>query len=77
MTPIQGADGGVKGWKTGSARSYAMSRKLEKWFRGDSCDLISFPELLASSQPYSVLVVSSFYTDPMPIKDPAEGGPDE
>ena len=76
MTPLQGAGGGIEGWKTGSARSSAMSRRVEKWFRRDGYDLISFAQLLERSEPYSVLVVSTFYTDPSPIKNPVEGGPD-
>lgn len=77
MVPVQGAGGGIQGWKVSSGRSAAMSRWLEKSFRHSGYDLISFPQLLARSQPYSVLVVSAFYTDPSPIKDAVEGGPDQ
>ena len=76
MSPLQGAGGGIEGWKAASARSSAMSRRVEESFRRAGHDLISFPQLLARSQPYSVVVVSTFYTDPSPIKNPVEGGPD-
>ena len=76
MTPLQGPGGEIKAWKAASSRSASMGRLVEKAFRGAGYELISFPELLARTQPYSVLVVSSFYTDPTPIKEPVEGGPD-
>lgn len=76
MIPLQGAGGATEGWKTGSARSSAMSRRVKESFRREGYDLISFPQLLARTQPYSCMVVSSFYTAPSPIKDPVEGGPD-
>ncbi|MBT8036639.1 MAG: hypothetical protein KJO21_03750 [Verrucomicrobiae bacterium] len=76
MTPLRGAGGGLEGWRTASTRSAAMGHRVEKSFRRVGYDLISFPQLLARTQPYSVVVVSTFYTTPSPIKDPVEGGPD-
>jgi hypothetical protein len=76
MTPVQGPDGSIQRWRAASSRSAAMSGTVESSFRGAGYHLVSFPELLARKQPYSVVVVSTFYTDPSPIKDPVAGGPD-
>jgi len=77
MTPVKGAGGALTGWKAGSARSSAMNYLVKKSFRSQGPELITFSQLLARSQPYSVMVVSTFYTDPSPIKDRVAGGPDQ
>ena len=76
MTSSKGANGVIEKWNAASASSSAMSRKVERSFRSDGYNLLTFPELLARSQPYSVLVVSTFYTSSLPLKDAKEGGPD-
>ena len=75
MTPVMGENGVIEKWNAGSVRSSALSHSVGKSFRHNGHNLISFPELLARDQPYSVLVVSTFYTAPLPLKKASGGGP--
>lgn len=71
LEPIMSESGRVSDWKTSSAQSMAMGNDIKGYLKTGGYTVISFEELLAVRIPYSVLVISTFYTSPYDV--PKEG----
>ena len=69
LQPVASAGGGVTEWKTSSALSMELKREVGSHLTNHGYHVISFEELLAIRQPYSVLVISTFYTLPYDVKN--------
>ena len=71
LQPVTLASGAVEEWKTSSALSMSLKRKISSQLTTRGYRVVTFKELLAVRIPYSVLVVSSFYTRPYDVKNEA------
>jgi len=64
LTAVIDSDGNTTDWQATTARSNQLRKSLENGLSSNGYDIISFGELLDTTEPYSVMVVSSFYSDP-------------
>ena len=71
LVPVKSPEGGVSEWKTSSAQSMALKKKIEADLRKGGYETISFGDLLTVQQSYAVLVISTFYTLPYDVKNEA------
>jgi hypothetical protein len=71
LVPVKSSEGGVSEWKTSSAQSMALKKKIEADLRKGGYETISFGDLLTVKQSYAVLVISTFYTLPYDVKNEA------
>jgi hypothetical protein len=71
LVPVKSPEGGVSEWKTSSAQSMALKKKIEADLRQGGYETISFGDLLTVQQSYAVLVISTFYTLPYDVKNEA------
>ena len=68
LTAVIDSDGNTTDWQATTARSNHLRKSLENGLSSYGYDIISFGELLDTTEPYSVLVISSFYSDPEVIE---------
>lgn len=71
LMPVTSPEGGVTEWKTSSAQSMALKRKIEADLKTGGYETISFEDLLTVKRSYAVLVISTFYTLPYDVKNEA------
>jgi hypothetical protein len=71
LVPITSPEGSVSDWKTSSALSMSLKKKIEKDLKTGGYQTVSFADLLAVKQSYGVLIVSTFYTLPYDVKNDA------
>ncbi len=71
LIPVTSASGAMEEWKTSSALSMNLKRKISSQLTTRGYRVVTFEELLAVRIPYSVIVVSSFYTRPYDVKNEA------
>lgn len=64
LTPVIDSHGNTTDWQATTAKSNQLRKSLENGLSGNGYDIISFGELLDTTKPYSVMVVSTFYSDP-------------
>lgn len=77
LTPIQDPQRGIVDWVTPSAKSKKVRRQLEDYFRSRGNRVVSFQDVLAAEEPHSILIVSSFYSAPLDVKDRQPGQADK
>ena len=77
LTPVEDPERGIIDWVTPSAKSRKLRQKLEDYFRARGDQVVSFQEVLAAERPHSILIVSSFYSAPVDVKNPQPGQADE
>jgi hypothetical protein len=68
LTAISSDSGSVMDWKTSSAMSMSLKKEIESQLSLGGYTIVSFGDLLTVNRPYSVLVVSTFYTLPYDVK---------
>lgn len=71
LQPVNSSTGTISDWKTSSALSMALKKKIEKNLETDGYETIRFADLLSVKHSYAVLVVSTFYTLPYDVKNDA------
>lgn len=71
LVPVNSPEGGLSEWKTSSAQSMALKKKIEANLRTRGYETIDFGDLLTVQQSYAVLVISTFYTLPYEVKNEA------
>lgn len=69
LTPVISDAGEVTEWKTTSQQSMRLKSKIENQLAQGGYEVVSFADLLSVRKPYSVLVVSTFYTLSYDVKD--------
>lgn len=74
LRPVTGANGATVDWKAGSAQSSRLRKILESQLSAAGYEILSFSDLLDNREPYSVLVLSSFYSLPETVS--GEGEPE-
>lgn len=76
MKPMMDAGGGIAGWQTSSEKSRRFLNYLTKQAARSGYQVVTFKDVLAMKEPYSILIVSSFYTEPRATENPKPGQPD-
>lgn len=76
MKPKMDASGGIAGWQTPSEKSRRFLIYLTKQAEKSGYQVVTFKDLLAMKEPYTILIVSSFYTEPQATENPKPGQPD-
>jgi len=71
------SSGGITDWSAPSAKSKLIRGQIERRLRGLGYQVVTFQEVLAMQNPHSILMVSSFYTAPVPVDNPKKGQPDQ
>lgn len=74
LKPVIDADGQITGWRTASGSADALLRIMSKRLGQLGYEVVDFSAVVNAMQPYSVLMVSSFYTPVATLKDVPEGG---
>ena len=77
LTPALDANGGISDWSAPSAKSKLIRGQIERRLQGLGYQVVPFQEVLAMQSPHSILMVSSFYTAPVPVDTPKKGQPDQ
>ena len=75
LIPVTDAQGSTSEWNAASGKSNRLRDSLKEQLRASGYEVISFGELLRVNQPYSVLVISSFYSKPEAVEN--NGQPNE
>ena len=70
------AGGGIAGWQTPSEKSRRFLNYLTKQAAKSGYQVVTFKDVLAMKEPYSILIVSSFYTEAQATENPKPGQPD-
>jgi hypothetical protein len=68
LSPVKDAEGNVSDWKASSETSNRLHSKLRTQLSANGYDIIAFSDLVRVQDPYSVLVLSSFYSPPAPTE---------
>jgi hypothetical protein len=76
MKPKMDASGGIAGWQTPSEKSRRFLNYLTKQAEKSGYQVVTFKDVLAMKEPYTILIVSSFYTEPQATENPKPGQPD-
>lgn len=77
LTPAMDPNGGISDWSAPSAKSKLIRGQIERRLRSLGYQVVPFQEVLAMQIPHSILMISSFYTAPVPIDNPKKGQPDQ
>ena len=77
LLPTLNASGGIVDWFAPSAKSKFIRGQIERHLSGLGYQVVPFQDVLAMQSPHSILMVSSFYTAPVPIDKPKKGQPDQ
>lgn len=77
LTPSMNSSGGISDWSAPSAKSKLIRAQIERRLKDRGYQVVPFQEVLAMQVPHSILMVSSFYTAPVPIDNPKKGQPDQ
>lgn len=76
LKPMQDADGQITGWRPSGGSADALLRTMSKRLTQMGYEVVDFQTVVNATQPYSILMVSGFYTPAVTIKDAEEGGLD-
>lgn len=76
MKPMMDASGGIAGWQNPSEKSRRFLAYLTKQAAKSGYQVVTFRDVLAMKEPYSILIVSSFYTEPQATENFKPGQPD-
>lgn len=77
LTPAMDPSGGITDWSAPSAKSKLIRSQIERRLKGLGYQVVPFQEVLAMQSPHSILMVSSFYSAPVPVDNPKKGQPDQ
>ena len=70
------ANGGIAGWQTPSEKSRRFLNYLTRQAAKSGYQVVTFKDVLAMKEPYTILIVSSFYTEAQATENPKPGQPD-
>ncbi|MEY3394713.1 MAG: hypothetical protein RL346_949 [Verrucomicrobiota bacterium] len=71
LTTVSSSSGAVVDWKTSSPQSMSLKAKIESRLSQIGYETVSFADLVSVKRPYSVVVISTFYTLPYDVKNDA------
>ena len=77
LSPALDPSGGIIDWFAPSAKSKLIRDQIERRLSGLGYQVVPFQDVLAMQSPHSILMVSSFYTAPVPVDNPKKGQPDQ
>lgn len=77
LTPVEDPQLGIVDWVSPSAKSKRVRKQLEEYFRSFGNQVVSFQDVLAEKTPHSILIVSSFYSEPLSVEPPKPGQADK
>jgi hypothetical protein len=74
LKPVQDSDGNIIDWRTsGSSTPQALQQIIATELRQQGYQVVDFKTVVSIRVPYSILVVSSFYTPETIVVDPPKG----
>ncbi len=77
MKPMVDSSGGITGWQTPSEKSQRFLGHLTRQATKSGYQVVTFKDVLAIKDPHSILIVSSFYSEPQQMKNTKPGPPDQ
>ncbi len=77
LKPVQEVDGGITDWVTPNQKSKAIRDQLETYFTSIGYQVVTFKDVLAAREPHEILIVSSFYSAPLPVVPAVAGKLDQ
>jgi hypothetical protein len=77
LSPALDPSGAITDWSAPSAKSKLIRGQIERRLKGLGYQVVPFRDVLAMQSPHSILMVSSFYTAPVPVDNPKKGQPDQ
>lgn len=76
LKPVLNAQGEITEWQASSGSSAALKRTMSRHLREIGFEVVDFKTVVEAKTPYSILIVSGFYSSEAVIKDAAEGSYD-
>ncbi len=76
LKPVFDADGRISGWQTSSKSAAALQRVVAERLRVLGYEIVDFKSVVNATEPYSILIVSSFHSSEAVIKDAPAGSYD-
>ena len=77
LAPALDPSGGITDWSAPSAKSKLIRGQIERRLKSLGYQVVPFQDVLAMQSPHSILMLSSFYTAPVPVDHPKQGQPDQ
>jgi hypothetical protein len=69
LIAVESTNGGISDWRTTSPESVHLRKKISSVLQYQGYEVVSFEDLTSVKRPYSVLVVSTFYTNLTPVRN--------
>lgn len=73
LKPVLGPNGEIINWQASSSSSAALLKSMSQHLRQIGFEVVDFNTVVQAKTPYSILIVSGFYSSEAMIKDAAEG----